>query len=249
MPDSNMVGVLTTLDAPLLPFLLQALISQSVTNLCVIADERMLSEKDKAIWKERTGEELDLGAVSLYELSGHEIPFYLVKNHNDANCVTLIRKLNLALLINGGTPRILKSPVLNASRQGVINVHPGILPHYRGSCCVEWAILNDDPVGITAHFMTEGIDEGPIVSIERIEVTESDDYKSIRVRTYKRSIALMASVTGSVLESGLKSTDLPVQGDGSFYKPISNEQLTIVKQRLVDRTYSFINSPIYRANS
>ena len=57
------------------------------------------------------------------------------------------------LLVNAGTPRILKSNLLKAPSIGVINCHPGILPDFRGCTCVEWAIYLDQPIGNTVHLI------------------------------------------------------------------------------------------------
>lgn len=55
--------------------------------------------------------------------------------------------------------------VLDLPRLGVLNVHPSVLPRYRGPSPVLWAIRNGDPhLGITVHRMTEHIDAGPVLA-------------------------------------------------------------------------------------
>lgn len=55
--------------------------------------------------------------------------------------------------------------VLEVPRLGVLNVHPSVLPKYRGPSPVPWAIRNGDAfMGITVHRMTEHIDAGPILA-------------------------------------------------------------------------------------
>ena len=76
--------------------------------------------------------------------------------------------------------------VLELPRFGVLNLHPSILPKYRGPSPVLWAVRNgDSSIGITAHRMSERIDAGPLLAqVERIplpeEVTHEEVWKLIK---------------------------------------------------------------------
>lgn len=242
MSINGRVGILSTLTAPLLPLLLRTLYGEGVTNICVILDEKVRSEKDKRIWKERTGGAFDQLGISLYDFSANDLPVYLVKNHNDTDCIQLLKSLDVAVLVNGGTPRKLTSEVLNMPRQGVINVHPGILPKYRGSSCVEWAVINDEKIGNTAHFMAEGYDEGPIIQIDSYHFSQEDDYQSIRVKVYRESIGLMSRTVRHVLESGMSPSDGKLQGPGELFPPITDEKMKLVIRKINNKSYRYMNS-------
>ena len=47
--------------------------------------------------------------------------------------------------------------IIDSLKYGILNVHPGILPKYKGRTCVEWSIFNDDKVGIAVG-VTKGLD-------------------------------------------------------------------------------------------
>lgn len=232
-----LVGVLSNLEAPLLPLLIRSLRKEGLHNICVIADKKVLSEKDRRIWIERTRGAFDSDGNSLYDFGLWCMPFYLVQNHNGDDCMKLLERVRPDILINGGTPRKLEKHIIEYPPLGVINVHPGLLPKYRGSCCVEWAILNDDPVGITAHFMTEGYDEGPVIDTELCCFTIDDDYFSIREQVYRRSVSMMAKTTLKVLKGKLTRDDCIPQGNGSFFSPITKEQLQEVIDKIQLRAY------------
>ena len=72
--------------------------------------------------------------MGIYDFAISATPFYFVNSHTGEDCLTLLEKLSPMLLINGGTPRKLTTKVIERSALGVINVHPGVLPKYRGSC-------------------------------------------------------------------------------------------------------------------
>jgi methionyl-tRNA formyltransferase len=66
--------------------------------------------------------------------------------------------------------------VLDIPRLGAINGHDGLLPRYRGLNATGWALRNDEPAfGVTVHYMTPGLDDGPILAQRAIPITDDDD--------------------------------------------------------------------------
>jgi methionyl-tRNA formyltransferase len=234
------VGILSTIDSPILPFIMSALHAHGVRNLVAIVDQKTISEKDQMIWRERTGGALEqVPGVSLYALEDDAPPVYFVTNHNGDACLSLIDKLGITCLANAGTPRKLHKPILDSVKHGVINVHPGLLPKYRGCSCVEWAIYNDDQIGNTAHFMNEGYDEGPIILSECYEFPNDTDYRSIRVRTYRDGFMLMGKAVAMVLKEGMKPGDGIPQGDGTYWEPIPDDKMTLVLRKISAGQYPY----------
>ena len=72
-------------------------------------------------------------------------------------------------IVIGIAPSIIGSAALAIPRHGFINVHPGVLPEYRGTGNL-WAVVRRDwgRVGCTVHWMTERIDVGRIIAIEHL---------------------------------------------------------------------------------
>lgn len=234
---SRRVGVLSTLNSPLLPMLLTALLDQGVDALSVVLDAKTLGPKDQEIWRQRTGGAFDDLGVDLYDFGLPGIRVHFTRNHNGSECVRLLRALDLDLVLNGGTPRKLNSDILQTARLGVLNVHPGLLPKYRGSSCVEWAILNDDLVGNSVHFMVEDYDAGPVVATESCAVEPGDDYVAVRVKVYRAWAPLMARTVRHLLDENRGIADFPPQGPGELYRPINPEQLQEVVRKLATGRY------------
>ena len=111
-----------------------------------------------------------------------------------------------------------------------MNVHPGILPEYRGCSAVEWAIFNDDKVGNTAHFMTEGYDEGPIIQSEWYEFPKDADYKSIRVRVYRDGCVLAGKALRVIRDSKMTPCDGVAQDESKarYWDPIPEDKFNNV---------------------
>ena len=66
---------------------------------------------------------------------------------------------------------VIRRPVLDVFRLGVLNVHFGDLPRYRGNAVVNWAILNgENVVGVCIHRMTGQLDAGPVLLRKHFEL-------------------------------------------------------------------------------
>jgi methionyl-tRNA formyltransferase len=90
------------------------------------------------------------------------------------SCVKRIRTLDLDVgLHRSGT--IYRQATIDAFDLGILNPHIGILPRYRGRSVLEWALIEDGPIGITVFFIDSGIDTG-----ERIVLSEEVDISQCR---------------------------------------------------------------------
>lgn len=87
------------------------------------------------------------------------------------------------LLVLYGFNWILPPAVFGVPRFGAINVHPSLLPRYRGPAPVHWAIRNGDPeIGVTVHRLDAGVDTGPILA-QSGGVPLEDDVTRTRLQT------------------------------------------------------------------
>jgi methionyl-tRNA formyltransferase len=231
------VGILSCPGAPFIGRLISRLLENDVPVSAIILDAKGVSEVHQQRYDERTGGRLP--PIPLEEFEEHAIPSYLVQNHNNPIAARIVRDLKLDMLLNSETPRILTADMLAATRIGVLNCHPGLLPAYRGSMCVEWAILNNDPVGNTVHVMSEGIDEGAIVRRGPLTFSKSDTYLDVRAAVYTDAIRLLADTAADLAHGRLSPGDFEAQGDGDFKRPMNESQLETVIERLACGTYAF----------
>mgnify|MGYP001156850590 FL=1 len=239
------IGLLSTIDNPLLPFFIHGILAQDLKDITVICDSKTISKKDKKIWLQRTNGALGKfeGGFnnSIYEINQTRVPFYFVNNHNDESTEGLIYHLSLDVLVNAGTPRKLSKSILKSVKYGVINIHPGILPKYRGCSAVEWAIFNNEKVGNTAHFMTEGYDEGPIIISEWYEFPLDVDYKSIRIKVYREGCILAGKVLRLIKEKNMTPSDVKPQDEKNafYWDPIPDSKFKKVIEIIDSRKYLY----------
>ena len=90
--------------------------------------------------------------------------------------------------------RILSKELIERYPKGILNIHPGILPGNRGLDNLKWAIINDLPIGITAHWIDHRIDMGKIVRQSFVPVYADDTIRDVYIRSRQMEIDLLIKV-------------------------------------------------------
>ena len=86
-----------------------------------------------------------------------------------------IRALEPDLVVVVSYGLILPKSFLEIPKLGCINVHPSMLPKYRGPAPIQWAVLNGDKkTGVTIMYLDEGMDSGDIIKQKEIEIGEDE---------------------------------------------------------------------------
>lgn len=231
--DKLVIVLFSTFGSALLPIILEKFSVQGISIAANILDGS-LDDRSKNIQKERTKGFFtwpDFDTVESYN-----IPRYDVTNHNGEETLNILKDLKVDIIINAGTPRILKKRILDLPTRGVINTHPGLLPAYRGCTAVEWALYNDDPVGATCHFMTKGIDEGPIIYSEIMPVVPGDTYEAVRANMIYHWASVTAKGIEKIIKDGSTIHTLPPQEEGTYYEVISEDKLNTIREKLLKRS-------------
>jgi len=103
----------------------------------------------------------------------------IVSNHPE-RWAAMLAPLKPDLIISGGFPWRIPSEVLVLPRLGAINMHPALLPRYRGPAAIEWAFRNGEAeMGFTVHRLSPDFDTGPILAQTRIPIADDDDIDSL----------------------------------------------------------------------
>lgn len=89
------------------------------------------------------------------------------------------------LLLSVQYDRILKPSLLALPRQGAYNLHYGPLPRLRGCFPTKWAILEDEPAGVTFHVIDPGIDSGDVVDQILVPLHPGETDRSLYLRLEK----------------------------------------------------------------
>ena len=98
----------------------------------------------------------------------------------------VLESLGPDLVVSIRYRRILRSEVIANPRLGVLNLHSGVLPDYKGVMATFWAMLhNEAEIGATLHrIVDDGIDTGPVVGIRRLAADYGATYLANVLRLY-----------------------------------------------------------------
>lgn len=94
-----------------------------------------------------------------------------------------LRKHDVELLLLAGYMRIVTPVLINAMPNRIMNIHPSLLPSFPGleaqKKAIEWGAKI---TGCTVHFVSEGVDEGPIIIQAAVPILESDTPETLAAR-------------------------------------------------------------------
>lgn len=113
----------------------------------------------------------------------------------------LLQEHQADLVCLAGYMRLLKKPVLEPFANRVINIHPSLLPAFAGLAAQKQALDHGVRVsGCTVHFVTEGMDDGPIILQQAVPVFGDDTVQTLRDRIleqehriYPEAVSLFAA--------------------------------------------------------
>jgi len=148
-------------------------------------------------------------------------PLFEIDDHNSQECEKELQKLDPDLIIISDDI-ILKPCIYENSKHKAINIHPGILPFYRGSHCVFHALKNKDDIGFTIHEVEEKVDTGDILYKEVVEIKKGDTVTTIKKRINERAALIVVDVAHKIENKTIKrqKQDLNI---GTLYKGSPSE--------------------------
>lgn len=112
------------------------------------------------------------------------IPVMQTLDINAAPAIEFVQECQPDLLVSAYFSQILKSEVIQLARFGVLNIHPGWLPSYRGAMAYFWVLHNgSDRGGVTVHWIDEGIDSGEILERRSFPVPDNATQETVLMLT------------------------------------------------------------------
>lgn len=136
------------------------------------------------------------------------------------------RKQNL-FLISIFSNLILNKSFLKKVGKNCFNLHPGILPYYPGKNCVSGALYNNEKkTGISLHYITEKVDQGPIIKQTKIKISNNDNLLTIMAKLKKCSIKLIDKFINDLYQNKkIKSSENKIYLKKKYPKTIPNNGL------------------------
>lgn len=139
------------------------------------------------------------------------------REHYDRALADLVDSFQPRLIVLAGFMRILSADFVRRFRGRMLNIHPSLLPKYRGLHTHQRVLQAGDPEhGASVHFVTEELDGGPLVLQARVPVKAKDDADTLAARVLAREHIIYPTVIRWIAENRLHMTDDGPMLDGSL---------------------------------
>jgi methionyl-tRNA formyltransferase len=139
---------------------------------------------------------------------------YIVLDHDDKTLSDMLYDCEFDVGVILGA-RILKKHTIEAFSQGIINMHPAILPDNRGLDNIKWAIFKNLPIGVTVHWIDEKIDMGSLILKDTIKLYKNDELKEVVLRNQNLEQELLIKALKHVSVHGFEYNPL---AEGTYFK-------------------------------
>ena len=135
----------------------------------------------------------------------------------------LLRSYDADVGLCGGFGWKLGADALSATRLGIVNGHPSLLPRWRGPNPFGWTLRAGDPVvGFTFHYMDEGFDTGPLLAQGSRPLSDEDTMQTLLAHTRALSDELLPQALARV-EAGDRGDLQPEEG--ATHAPVYEDEL------------------------
>jgi phosphoribosylglycinamide formyltransferase 1 len=130
----------------------------------------------------------------------------------DRAVLEVLQKHDVELVLLAGYMRIVTSVLIEAYRERMMNIHPSLLPSFPGldvqKKALEWGVKL---AGCTVHFVTEGVDEGPIIIQAAVPVSEDDSPETLSERILRQEHVIYPQAVQLYAEGRLRVEGRRVQ--------------------------------------
>ncbi|MGA2774441.1 MAG: phosphoribosylglycinamide formyltransferase [Candidatus Omnitrophota bacterium] len=111
---------------------------------------------------------------------------FLSRKDFEAKISEYLKENNIDLIVLAGFMRILSAEFVNEYRGRIINIHPSLLPAFKGEGGIKDAFEYGVKVtGVTVHFVDEQMDHGPIILQQAILIGDKDTLESLEAKIHK----------------------------------------------------------------
>jgi folate-dependent phosphoribosylglycinamide formyltransferase PurN len=154
----------------------------------------------------------------------------VVPNVHDPAVLADLREANPDLGLVFGT-RILRAPLFTLPRLGMINIHQGALPHYRGMPPGFWELYNGErSAGVTLHRVVAELDAGDILFQQRTSIDAHETVESLRDKLTRLVLDNIAAWTAAVLAQRVAGTPCDLTSGKVYTTPTLRESGALRKR-------------------
>lgn len=127
------------------------------------------------------------------------------ENPNVDAFIETLKKLSADLFVVVSYGKILSLELINIPKKFVINLHPSLLPKYRGAAPIKWALLNgDSETGVTIIKLNQYMDSGDIITQKQIKIDIEDNALSLSKKLSEEGARLLVDTIDRIEEGNVE---------------------------------------------
>lgn len=154
----------------------------------------------------------------------HGIPFSVESEANAPAFLDRLRAHDPDVVVSFSAPQVFRAELLGLPRQGCVNLHCSLLPHYRGLLPSFWVLYHGEPrSGATVHLMGAGIDDGGILAQAEVDIRGFRTMAEVLDATKRRGGELMVETLRRMRQGPVPALPNPVDA-GSYFTWPTEEQ-------------------------
>lgn len=199
--NERLISGLDKTDAPIL----QGLIARGYDVVAVVSHHSLSNSRNQR--------ELEVAEIA----KEHGIPVLLPARPSDI--IDELRTFGADVAVLAAYGRIISQQVIDLFPLGIVNIHPSLLPQYRGPTPIESSILGGDTqTGVSIMQLSAGMDEGPVYAQRSLAVADTVKKFDLYAQIVGLSTALFFDVFPSILDGSLQPT--PQNGSDATYSQL-----------------------------
>ncbi len=145
----------------------------------------------------------------LYKLI--QVSDYENKEYFEDEIINTINMHDIELVVMAGWMKIMSSKFVNAFKNKIINIHPSLLPSFKGNNAIKQAITSGSKIiGCSVHFVEPKVDSGSLIMQAALSISDEDNIDSITKKIHlleHKILPLSISQAGYMLRNGFKGND------------------------------------------
>jgi len=163
-----------------------------------------------------------------------DIPYVEVTRHSSMETRLYLDEHNIGYVLLTSSAWLIKEPLLSMRTTKIINAHCAKLPEHRSLDSLPWSVLENDPLGLTAHIVDSGIDTGPILLFIEILPQKEDNLITLRERVDGKKPEIFLKAVQGLNKGQIKPIEQR-ESEGTCHRPMTVSELINAEKALQKR--------------
>ena len=140
------------------------------------------------------------------------------------NDVKAFEDLNLDVAIVAAYGMLLPQAILEAPQFGCVNIHPSLLPRWRGPSPIQYAIWKGDAqTGVSVMSLEKSMDTGPIIAQKSVPITPASDFETLNKQLWITGTRLLNEALDAIAETNILNNVAQNDGEATYCKLLTKE--------------------------